>query len=95
MTTRRKLLWGGLAIWLIPAILLAVIVGSHGKNNTFKIQNEFKLINWVHLGVFSINRAVLYLFIAAILTMSTRHSCRVSCCRRCRSSALTSSTSLA
>jgi F-type H+-transporting ATPase subunit a len=71
MTTRRKLLWGGLAIWLIPAILLAVIVGSHGKNNTFKIQNEFKLINWVHLGVFSINRAVLYLFIAAILTIGT------------------------
>ena len=37
----------------------------------FQIQNEFKLDNWVNLGVFSINRAVLYLFIAALLTIFT------------------------
>jgi F-type H+-transporting ATPase subunit a len=43
---------------------------SH-KNNSFQIQNEFKLVNWVSLGVFSINRAVLYLFLAAILTVVT------------------------
>ncbi len=71
MTQRKKLLWGLLALWLIPIILLGIIVGSHGKNNSFKIQNEFQLVNWVHLGVFSINRAVLYLFIAAILTVGT------------------------
>jgi F-type H+-transporting ATPase subunit a len=71
MSQRKKLLWGGFALWLIPIILLGIIVGSHGKNNSFKIQNEFQLVNWVHLGVFSINRAVLYLFIAAILTVGT------------------------
>ena len=71
MSRRRKLLLSGAAIWLIPAILLGIAIGSPGKNNTFKIQNEFKLINWVHLGVLSINRAVVYLLIAAILTMAT------------------------
>jgi F-type H+-transporting ATPase subunit a len=71
MSQRKKLLWGGLALWLIPIILLFVIVGSHGKNNSFKIQNEFQLVNWVHLGVFSINRAVVYLFISTILTIVT------------------------
>jgi F-type H+-transporting ATPase subunit a len=71
MTQRKKLLWGAAAVWLVPAIALFIIVGSHGKNNTFQIQNEFKLVNWVHLGVFSINRAVLYVFIATILTVGT------------------------
>ncbi len=71
MTQRRKLLLGGAAVWLIPIILLGILVGSHGKNTEFKIQNEFQLINWVHLGVFSINRAVLYLFISTILTLVT------------------------
>ena len=42
-----------------------------GHKSGFQIQNEFKLINWVNLGVFSINRAVVYLFLAAILTVGT------------------------
>lgn len=71
MTRRNKLLLGGAAIWLIPIILLGLIVGSHGKNTVFQIQNEFKLVDWIHLGVFSINRAVLYLMIAAVLTVAT------------------------
>jgi F-type H+-transporting ATPase subunit a len=37
----------------------------------FQIQNEFKLTNWVNLGVFSINRGVLYLFISTVLTIVT------------------------
>jgi F-type H+-transporting ATPase subunit a len=53
-------------------VLLLVIFGfSSHKNNTFQIQNEFKLVNWVSLGVLSINRAVLYLFLAALLTVVT------------------------
>jgi F-type H+-transporting ATPase subunit a len=39
------------------------------KNNEFQPQNEFKLTNWVHLGVFSINRAVLYLILSTICTI--------------------------
>jgi F-type H+-transporting ATPase subunit a len=72
MSKRRKLLWAGFAIWLGPIALLAVIFGATThKNNVFQPQNEFKLINWVHLGVFSINRAVVYLLIAAVLTVVT------------------------
>jgi F-type H+-transporting ATPase subunit a len=52
-------------------VLLVVIFGFGHKNNTFQIQNEFKITNWVNLGVFSINRGVLYLFISTILTMVT------------------------
>jgi F-type H+-transporting ATPase subunit a len=68
--TRKVLLWSTL---FYIAIIVALVIGfgfGH-KNNSFQIQNEFKLIDWVHLGVFSINRAVVYLFIAAILTVVT------------------------
>ena len=36
-----------------------VIFGSGGRNNAYQPQNEFKLDNWIHLGIFSINKAVL------------------------------------
>jgi F-type H+-transporting ATPase subunit a len=69
--TTKQILWMVAGVWLGGTIILAVTLGSSGKNNTFKIQNEFKLINWVHLGVFSINRAVVYLLLASILTVVT------------------------
>jgi F-type H+-transporting ATPase subunit a len=60
------------AVWLSGVVLLLAIYGfSSHKNNEFQIQNEFKLVNWVSLGVLSINRAVLYVFLAAILTVVT------------------------
>ena len=53
-------------------IVLVAIYGSAARATTsFEPQNEFKLDNWVHLGVFSINKAVLYLFLAAIATCVT------------------------
>jgi F-type H+-transporting ATPase subunit a len=64
------LLWLG-GIWLAGTILLIVILGFGHKNNSFQIQNEFKLTDWVSLGPLSINRAVLYLFLATILTIVT------------------------
>ncbi len=72
MSGRRKVLWSIAGFYVFGVVLLAVIFGvtSH-KNTSFQVQNEFQLINWVHLGVFSINRAVLYLFLAAILTVVT------------------------
>jgi F-type H+-transporting ATPase subunit a len=72
MSNKAKLLWALAAAWILPIILLVSIFGykTH-KNNEFQPQNEFKLINWVHLGVFSINRAVVYLIIAAVLTTVT------------------------
>jgi F-type H+-transporting ATPase subunit a len=71
MTDRRKVLWSIAGVYLAGIALLVVIFGFGHRNNSFQIQNEFQLINWVHLGVFSINRAVLYLFIASILTIVT------------------------
>jgi F-type H+-transporting ATPase subunit a len=68
--TRKVLLWS--TVFYI-AVIIALVAGfglGH-KNNTFQIQNEFKLTDWVHLGVFSINRAVVYLFLAALLTVVT------------------------
>ncbi len=71
MSLTRKLLLWTTAVYIAGIVLLVVIFGFGHKNNSFKIQNEFKLTDWVHLGVFSINRAVVYLLIAAILTVVT------------------------
>ncbi len=58
-------------VWLGGIIVLFVVFGSGGRNNAYQPQNEFKLDNWVHLGILSINKAVLYLFLAAIATCVT------------------------
>jgi F-type H+-transporting ATPase subunit a len=68
LSTKRILLILA-AIWLGGVVVLAVIYGIHGtRNTTFEPQNEFKLDPWVNLGIFSINKAVLYLFLAASAT---------------------------
>lgn len=71
MSRQRKTLIGLAVLWLGGAIVLFVVAGSSGRNNSFQIQEEFQLSSWVHLGVFSINRAVVYLMISAILTVVT------------------------
>ncbi len=74
MSTKRKLLLIG-GIYFAVVILLLVIFGSAGKNEEFKPQNEFKLESWVPINIagidLSINRAVLYLVLAAGLTIFT------------------------
>jgi F-type H+-transporting ATPase subunit a len=72
MSTTRKILLGIAGFYVFGIVLLVIIFGfSSHKNNSFQIQNEFKLVNWVSLGLLSINRAVVYLFIATILTVLT------------------------
>ncbi|MDQ2896535.1 MAG: F0F1 ATP synthase subunit A [Actinomycetota bacterium] len=71
MSNARKLLLSIAGFYVVGIVALVLIFGFGAKNTTFKIQNEFKLVNWVQLGVFSINRAVLYLIIAAVLTVVT------------------------
>jgi F-type H+-transporting ATPase subunit a len=72
MSKRSKILLGAAGFYVLVLILLAVIYGlTTHKNNEFQVQNEFKLINWISLGLLSINRAVLYLFIAGVLTTIT------------------------
>jgi len=72
--TIHKILLGVVA-WVGVGIILGVALGSNGKNNTFKPQNEFKLDNWIALKVgpldMSINKAVLYLFLASAATILT------------------------
>jgi F-type H+-transporting ATPase subunit a len=71
MSATRKILLWSTAAYIAGIVILVIAFGFGHKNKTFQIQNEFKLTDWVHLGVFSINRAVVYLLIAAILTVLT------------------------
>jgi F-type H+-transporting ATPase subunit a len=69
--TRKLLLWIG-GIYVLLTVIAGIIWGSSGKNTEFKPQNEFKLDTWISLpGPFDINKAVLYLFLAGILTCWT------------------------
>jgi F-type H+-transporting ATPase subunit a len=51
-----------------------VALGSEGKNDAYKPQNEFKLDPWISLEIgpidMSINKAVLYLFLASGFTIA-------------------------
>jgi len=69
--SRRAKVALGIGIWFGGTVILLVIFGSHGKNQSYSPQDEFKLHQWVNLGIFSINQAVLYLFLAGILTCAT------------------------
>jgi F-type H+-transporting ATPase subunit a len=57
------------------AILFYVVFGKEPKNDEFKPQNEFKLDNWISIKIggidLSVNRAVLYLWLAAAATVFT------------------------
>ena len=63
------LAFGGYALLLIAMYL---IFGSDGKNEEFQPQNEFLLEPWVDLTIagidMSINKAVLYIVLAAVIT---------------------------
>jgi F-type H+-transporting ATPase subunit a len=66
--SKKQILLTLAGVWIGGIVVLFVIFGSGGRNTVYQPQNEFKLDNWVHLGIFSINKAVLYLFLAAIAT---------------------------
>ncbi|HEV7885758.1 MAG TPA: F0F1 ATP synthase subunit A [Solirubrobacteraceae bacterium] len=74
MSRRVKILLSAAVVIGLLLILFAVF-GSAGKNDAFQPQNEFKLDPWIpiHVGPLdlSINKAVLYLWIAAALTIGT------------------------
>lgn len=72
LTTKAKV-FIGVGAYLALAILMLLIFGSDGKNESFQPQNEFKLEPWIEIKIggidFSINKAVLYLVLASALTM--------------------------
>jgi F-type H+-transporting ATPase subunit a len=74
LSTKAKV-FIGLGVYFAIAILIFLIFGNDGKNEAFKPQNEFKLEEWIgiHIGSIdlSINKAVLYLFLASGLTIAT------------------------
>ncbi|HYZ29968.1 MAG TPA: F0F1 ATP synthase subunit A, partial [Thermoleophilaceae bacterium] len=74
MKTRTKLLLFFLGLFVV-VIGLYAIFGSDGKNDTFQPQEEFRLDPWISIHIagidMSINKAVLYLFLAATATCLT------------------------
>ena len=74
LSTKAKV-FIGLGVYLGIAILMVLIFGSSGKNEDFQPQNEFKLEPWISIHIagidMSINKAVLYLFLASALTIGT------------------------
>ncbi len=71
MSTKAKVLIG-FAVYLLVAIALVALLPSGGKNEEFKPTDEFALDPWVSLKIgpvdMSINKAVLYLVLACIIT---------------------------
>src|SRR3954471_19031203 len=69
--TGKKVALGAILLLVIVAILGAAF-GSAGKNDAYQPQNEFKLDPWIPIKLggldLSINKAVLYLFLAAVFT---------------------------
>ncbi len=73
MSKTKKILLGVLAVYLILIVAVVAIFGfTRRDNKAFQPQNEFKLDSWVNLpGPLDLNKGVLYVVIAAILTVVT------------------------
>jgi F-type H+-transporting ATPase subunit a len=73
--SRRAKICLGIGLFTLLVVALGVIFGSHGMNSEYQPQNEFKLDPWIKLKLgpidMSINKAVLYLLMAAALTVGT------------------------
>ncbi len=73
--SRRAKIFIGLGGYLAITAILVVVAGSEGRNDAFQPQNEFKLDPWVNISIggvdLSINKAVLYLALASLLTIVT------------------------
>ena len=67
----------GFGAYVAISLILFIIFGSAGENDSFQPQNEFKLEPWVELKLFgidmSITKAVLYLFLASVLTIGAMY----------------------
>ncbi len=71
MKTRTKMLLA-MGVFAIIAIVVAGVTGAAGVNEAYEPQSEFKLDTWIALpSPFEINKLVLYLLIAAVLTTAT------------------------
>jgi len=73
MSTRRKLTFGILGVYILGFFVIIGIFGAKRQDNAdFLPQNEFKLDTWLALpGPMDLNKGVLYLLITTALTMGT------------------------
>ena len=68
LSTRAKVFLGLFGLIGLTLIVFA-LTGSGGRNDEFQPTEEFRTPSWISLpGPFDINKAVLYLLIAAVLT---------------------------
>ncbi len=72
MTQTRKILLGVFAAYVLLTVLAFIVFGAAGRNEDFAPQEEFTLHTWIDLpGSLDINKAVLYLVLAGILTCAS------------------------
>jgi F-type H+-transporting ATPase subunit a len=73
MSKRNKILLGLAGVYVLGiAIVIAIFGFTRRDNKEFAPQNEFKTDPWINLpGPLDFNKAVMYLLIAAILTIVT------------------------
>ena len=73
--SRKAKIFLGVFLYIAIFAVVALVLGSEGKNDAFQPQNEFKLDPWIEINIggidLSINKAVLYLALAAVLTIAT------------------------
>ncbi|MFL5845417.1 MAG: F0F1 ATP synthase subunit A [Solirubrobacteraceae bacterium] len=69
-TKQKVLLFFGLYI-LITIVIVAATGWHRTSNEDFQPQNEFKLDTWFSVAGFAVNKAVIYVLAAAILTCGT------------------------
>jgi len=70
MSTRRKLTYGILTVYVLGMIVIVAAFGAKRQDNDlFKPQNEFKLLTWFSVGPIDFNKGVLYLLLATGLTL--------------------------
>ena len=69
MSRRQKFLIGT-GIYVAVTVALVALIGTSGKNEEFKPQNEFKLEPWINLpGPFDITKGVAYVVLASAITV--------------------------
>jgi F-type H+-transporting ATPase subunit a len=71
MSKGKKIGWGIAAAYVLGIVVFVAVYGVKGhKNESFKVIDSFHLTTWVHLvGPLNIDKGVLYLLIAAAITV--------------------------
>jgi F-type H+-transporting ATPase subunit a len=68
--SKRAKIFTILGVYLFGLVLLVALAGSAGENANYEPVSEFKLDPWINLpGPFDINKAVVYVIVAAVITV--------------------------